>query len=713
MKNKTLFIIPLIFILLFQTITPAFANAQSKEAEIVIKSETLIIPEEPFLVEVTYQNEPRYSGNKQLSVEFLLNEKVIATHEMDRLKPNDKIEFNKELSIEDWGTSTLKARVVWNKSKKKDNAIFVAESNSIELITDPNIKPDADKDGLPDEKEIEIGTDPNKEDSDNDGLNDLLELNHTGTNPLNSDTDEDGTTDGLEDSDKDGLINIEEVRLKTDPGKNDTDEDGLDDGEEVNKYHTDPNKMDTDGDSLLDGSDVNLGFDPLKQDTDSDGVIDSEEVIKQELNKNAFEHLSLDGLIPSITFDSKGDINRNIAIQDASNHVFLKSNRSIVGKPINVDVLNQFESATVTFKIEANVLEKHDLENLRIGSFNEDETKFIELETNIDPKNNILTATVPHFSPVFVYDKEIYDYDIVADNPESSIEKGPSDIVFVIDSTGSMGSSIANVKNNIHTFVNKLAEKKVDVRLGLVEFKDITVDGEDSTKNYGWFTDVNQFKDKVSSIRATGGGDTPETAVDALEEARRLEFRANVGKYIVLLTDANYKENTRFPEVTSMYEEIKLLQEDGIVTSVIGNSYYRSFYDELYRTTDGIWASLYGNFSSNLVPLIDKIEEDVGSYVWIRLSSGEVVKLDKEPDKDDLVTDSDGDTIPDSVELDKEWINMDGLRFWEFHSNPAKKDTDGDSYIDTEDRYPKQPYSPSIVFVHGRIDNTSGPIRCC
>ena len=60
------------------------------------------------------------------------------------------------------------------------------------------------------------------------------------------------------DSDKDGLYDYEETRLKTSNRKSDTDGDGLSDGKEVWKYKTDPLKADTDGDGLSDGDEINL-----------------------------------------------------------------------------------------------------------------------------------------------------------------------------------------------------------------------------------------------------------------------------------------------------------------------------------------------------------------------------------------------------------------------------------------------------------------------
>lgn len=66
------------------------------------------------------------------------------------------------------------------------------------------------------------------------------------------------------DSDKDGLYDYEEVRLRTKPTVSDTDKDGIADGKEVWTYKTNPRKSDTDGDGISDGDEINLNFtDPL------------------------------------------------------------------------------------------------------------------------------------------------------------------------------------------------------------------------------------------------------------------------------------------------------------------------------------------------------------------------------------------------------------------------------------------------------------------
>lgn len=68
---------------------------------------------------------------------------------------------------------------------------------------------------------------------------------------------------GASDADQDGLTDQEEGSIGSNPLKADSDDDGLFDYEEVKVYGSDPTKNDTDGDSFLDGSEVKAGYNPL------------------------------------------------------------------------------------------------------------------------------------------------------------------------------------------------------------------------------------------------------------------------------------------------------------------------------------------------------------------------------------------------------------------------------------------------------------------
>lgn len=70
------------------------------------------------------------------------------------------------------------------------------------------------------------------------------------------------------DTDGDGLSDVDEAKYGTDLNNPDTDNDGLTDGEEVNEYKTDPKIADTDGGGINDGIEVKNGANPLDPDDD-------------------------------------------------------------------------------------------------------------------------------------------------------------------------------------------------------------------------------------------------------------------------------------------------------------------------------------------------------------------------------------------------------------------------------------------------------------
>lgn len=165
-----------------------------------------------------------------------------------------------------------------------------AEINSherLELLLDP--ASDRDSDGLSDDDEAALGTDPLVVDTDGDGLGDGDEVNAHATSPLSRDTDLDGLDDGQEieigtdprvaDSDGDGLNDNRELDLDTDPLVTDSDQDGLNDADEVDVHGTSPLSFDSDLDGLSDGVEVTqIGTNALLPDTDGDRLDDRAEV---------------------------------------------------------------------------------------------------------------------------------------------------------------------------------------------------------------------------------------------------------------------------------------------------------------------------------------------------------------------------------------------------------------------------------------------------
>ena len=125
--------------------------------------------------------------------------------------------------------------------------------------------PDLDNDGLTNEEEAQLGTDPMNPDSDGDGILDGQEFTDN-TNPLEDCDSIGGTPLSAGDCDGDGLTNGDENSLGTDPNVQDTDGDGINDGQEANEG-TDP----------LDSCDFINGIPLADDDCDGDGLLNSEE----------------------------------------------------------------------------------------------------------------------------------------------------------------------------------------------------------------------------------------------------------------------------------------------------------------------------------------------------------------------------------------------------------------------------------------------------
>ncbi|MCC6559322.1 MAG: DUF11 domain-containing protein [Polyangiaceae bacterium] len=193
---------------------------------------------------------------------------------------------------------------------------------------------DSDGDGLSDELEGTLGSDPNDADTDDDGVIDGQELNPA------DDTDGDGLINVLDvDSDNDGLYDGTELGLDcigpgtdagaghcvadadggatvTNPLDPDTDDGSVPDGQEdtdldgaVDPGETNPTAghgdddivpADSDGDGLGDDLEILIGTDPGDADSDDDGVIDGDE-------PNFSDDHDGDGLINALDPDSDGD----------------------------------------------------------------------------------------------------------------------------------------------------------------------------------------------------------------------------------------------------------------------------------------------------------------------------------------------------------------------------------------------------------------------
>ena len=109
------------------------------------------------------------------------------------------------------------------------------------------------------------------------------------------------------------------------------------------------------------------------------------------------------------------------------------------------------------------------------------------------------------------------------DGVQEAKKKGVVDIVFLIDTTGSMGPAIAQLAKNIATFISNIDPNLVkDWRVKVVSFGDLEVDRPEVSLvlNRPWTSDaqeiVNQLAECVEIVKEGGGGDEPESSLDAL-----------------------------------------------------------------------------------------------------------------------------------------------------------------------------------------------------
>jgi hypothetical protein len=145
------------------------------------------------------------------------------------------------------------------------------------------------------------------------------------------------------------------------------------------------------------------------------------------------------------------------------------------------------------------------------------------------------------------------------------------DIVFCIDCTGSMGPVIDLVKEKVRKFPidlkDALAKKEKQVhelRIRVVAFRDLDSDS-DALEVSEFFmvepsTDSGNFESFVSRLGASGGGDEPESGLEALAIAMGSDWTDKGDRQrhlIVMFTDASaHKLESRIGAIPSQFTDV-------------------------------------------------------------------------------------------------------------------------------------------------------------
>lgn len=304
---------------------------------------------------------------------------------------------------------------------------------------------DSDNDGLPDVLEIAIGTRPDLADTDGDTLTDYQEVYITGTDPTVYDSVIEGVSDADADCDSDGLSNSYEIELGSDPCSEFSDEDEFNDYDEVYIYGTDPSKTDTDDDGISDSSEIKLGLDP--NDPQTFGVPDSEYIFSQVISSDSEILSEINTEESPYTLSIELDTNmyaEDEVTAEISGYSKAIENDAMLGNGVDIAISDVCtpENIVIKYTIKDAFLDNTDgtfsslpefqgIRRLNVFKLNTETNMLLPIETQFDDDNNVLYAEVDEFGTYCIMDMEIWLKNIGVEykNDEDEI----SDITLNID----------------------------------------------------------------------------------------------------------------------------------------------------------------------------------------------------------------------------------------------------------------------------------------
>ena len=130
------------------------------------------------------------------------------------------------------------------------------------------------------------------------------------------------------------------------------------------------------------------------------------------------------------------------------------------------------------------------------------------------------------------------------------------EVCFVLDTTGSMTGLIEGAKQKIWSIANEMVSAKPtpEIRIGLVAYRDRG--DEYVTKDFDLTNDIDSIYAQLQLFHAAGGGDTPESVNEALDDAvSKMSWSTSkdVLKIIFLVGDApphmDYADGPKYPQV--------------------------------------------------------------------------------------------------------------------------------------------------------------------
>ncbi len=182
--------------------------------------------------------------------------------------------------------------------------------------------------------------------------------------------------------------------------------------------------------------------------------------------------------------------------------------------------------------------------------------------------------------------------------PTPKPPKPKIEVVFCLDTTGSMGGLIEGAKQKIWSISNQIAGGKPapELKIGLVAYRDRGKGEEYITKVIELTDDLDAIHGKLLEFKAAGGGDAPESVNQALDDAvNKIKWSTDKKtlRIIYLVGDApphmDYADDVKYPETC------KKACEKGIIINSIqcgGDTECQKHWKEICKLAEGSYAQI-------------------------------------------------------------------------------------------------------------------------
>jgi len=197
----------------------------------------------------------------------------------------------------------------------------------------------------------------------------------------------------------------------------------------------------------------------------------------------------------------------------------------------------------------------------------------------------------------------------------ATAKKPRIEVCFVLDTTGSMSGLIEGAKQKIWSIANDMISAKPtpELKIGLVGYRDR---GDDYVvRPFQLTDDIDALYGHLNSFTAAGGGDTPESVNEALDEAiNKMNWSADrdVLKMVFLVGDApphiDYANGPKYPDLCRM-----AAKKDLIINTVQCGDIAETMpiWKEIAKLSEGSYAAIAqsGNMAVVSTPMDEKLAE--------------------------------------------------------------------------------------------------------